>query len=132
MFCKPRQLMLAAGCGALLLAVAGVSAADEKVPSVTLPQAVYLDAPALEQLRITNPERYARVTKILAVANHLCRPKVPDVYLASLGVQDLSCSPMLLLTSNPPQWRIGFRLDDTRYLASVWITDDPPRAVPAR
>jgi hypothetical protein len=39
---------------------------------------------------------------------------------------------MVLLTSNPPQWRIGFRLDETRYVAAVWITDDPPRALPAR
>jgi hypothetical protein len=39
---------------------------------------------------------------------------------------------MLLLTSNPPQWRISFRLDDTRYAASVFVTDDPPWLGPAR
>ena len=76
---KPSQLALAAGCGTLLLALAGVSAADEKIPSVTLPQVVYLDTPALERMRTANPDRYARVERILAATNHLCRPKMPDV-----------------------------------------------------
>ncbi|HEY0768614.1 MAG TPA: hypothetical protein VGD47_11705 [Steroidobacteraceae bacterium] len=50
----------------------------------------------------------------------------------TLGAQDLSCGRMLLNTSNPPQWEIRFRLDDMRYGASVVITDDPPRLIPAR
>jgi len=130
---------LAAGLSGVLIVLADAAAgaatapeADAAVPSVNLPQAVYLDAPALEWLRKTNPSHYARVQRILAAANYLCRPRVPDVYLATFDVQDLSCFPMLLLTSNPPQWRIRFRLDDTRYVATVWVTDDPPRALPAR
>jgi hypothetical protein len=133
-------LALTAG-GALLLAMDGWaehggtparSEAPSTIPSVTLPQAIYLDAPTLARLRVTNPNHYARVERILAAANYLCRPRVPDVYLASFGAQDLSCLPMVLLTSNPPQWRLGFRLDETRYIATVWVTDDPPRPMPAR
>jgi hypothetical protein len=128
---------LAAGCG-LLLATIGAWAGDDggatqkTIPPVTLPPAVYLDAETLAQLRTANPNHYARVRRILAAANYLCRPRLPDVYLASFGAQDLSCLTMLLLTSNPPQWRIAFRLDETRYVATVRITDDPPRPVPAR
>jgi hypothetical protein len=121
---------LAAGCS-LLLAMAAVGA-DKTIPSVTLPQAVYLDAETLARLRTANPNHYARVQRILAAANYLCRPRLPDVYLASFGAQDLSCLPMVLLTSNPPQWRIAFRLDETRYVATVWVTDDPPQPIPAR
>jgi hypothetical protein len=134
-------LALAAG-GGLLLAVdgwAGDRGAPAEgpgpastIPSVTLPQAIDLDAATLARLRVTNPDHYARAERILAAANYLCRPRVPDVYLASFGARDLSCLPMVLLTSNPPQWRIGFRLDETRYTARVWVTDDPPRPMPAR
>lgn len=133
-------LALAAG-GGLMLAADGWAGnvgtpagttTPETIPSVTLPQAIYLDAPALARLRVTNPNHYARAKRILAAANYLCRPRVPDGYRASFGARDLSCLPMVLLTSNPPQWRIGFRLDETRYTATVWVTDDPPRRMPAR
>jgi hypothetical protein len=134
-------LAVAAGCG-LMAAVdgwagdgggsAGGTAPRGTIPSVVLPQAIYLDARTLARLRVTNPNHYARAERILAAANYLCRPRLPDVFLASFGAQDLSCQPMMLLTSNPPQWRIGFRLDETRYVATVWVTDDPPRAMPAR
>jgi hypothetical protein len=32
---------------------------------------------------------------------------------------------------NPPQWRLSFTLDETRYIALVVITDDAPRMTPA-
>jgi hypothetical protein len=130
MRCKLSWLARAAGCSALLLAAAAM--AHEAIPSTTAVETVYLDAAALERLRATNPDHYARVQKILAAANHLCRPRVPQVYFARFGAQDLSCAPMILQTSNPPKWRIGFRIDDTRYIASVVVTDNPPRLLPAR
>ena len=57
---------------------------------------------------------------------------MPEVYLAEFGVRDFSCAPMLLLTSLPAKREIGFRLDNTRYAATVVVTDDPPRLLPAR
>jgi hypothetical protein len=38
---------------------------------------------------------------------------------------------MLLRTSNPAKREITFRLDDTKYIALVAMTDDPPRLVAA-
>ena len=122
---------LAAACMAALVASGIRTVAAGDIPAQVLNETVYLDARGLEQLRETNPNHYARARRILAAANYLCRPRAPDLYLARFGAQDLSCAPMLLQTSNPPQWRIGFRLDRTRYVASVFLTDDPPRLLPA-
>lgn len=107
-----------------------VAAGD--IPAQVFDRTVYLDARGLEALRTTNPDHYARAQRILAAANHLCRPRLPEVNLAEFGVQNFSCSPMTLLTSLPPQREIGFRLDQTRYIARVYLTDDPPRLLPAR
>jgi hypothetical protein len=93
---------------------------------------VYLDDPAaLEQLRTSNPTHYARAQKILAAANHLCRPTPAKIEYAKLDAKDVSCSASLLRTSNPPKHQIRFRLDDTQYIALVVVTDDPPRLVAA-
>ena len=129
---KLSSLVTAVACAAALSASGGDSVGGDKVPSKALDEMVYLDAPALARLQATNPNHYARAQRILAAANYLCRPRAPDLYLSKFGAQDLSCAPMLLQTSNPPQWRIGFRLDQTRYVASVVVTDDPPRLIPAR
>ena len=127
----PRPAM-AAACTAALMASGLRTVAAGDIPAQVFHEPVYLDARALEQLRETNPDHYGRARRILAAANHLCRAHAPEVYFARLGVRDWSCAPMLLLTSNPPQWRIGFRLDHTRYVASVFVTDDPPRPAPVR
>ena len=132
-----RQIPLpavAAVCTAALMAsgIRTVAAGDTPALAQKSDETVYLDARALEELRSRNPDHYARATRILAAANHLCRPQLPEATLAELRVQDFSCVPMLLLTSLPPQREIGFRLDHTRYIARVYVTDDPPRALPVR
>ena len=92
-----------------------------------------VDLPRNKQARIALTYIYGigdpRSARILKAANQLCRPRVPEVYLAQFGVRDFSCAPMLLLTSLPAQREIGFRLDHTRYIARVVVTDDPPRLV---
>jgi hypothetical protein len=125
---------LAAVCTAALVAggIGTVAAGDRPAPGQEFAETVYLDARTLGELRASNPDHYARATRILAAANHLCRPHVPEAMLAQFRVQDFSCVPMLLLTSLPPQREIGFRLDHTRYIARVYVTDDPPWAVPVR
>jgi hypothetical protein len=123
---------VAAACTAVLAASGLQIVAAGDIPAQVFDKTVYLDSRGLEQLRSTNPDRYARAQRILAAANRLCRPGVPEVYLAEFGVRDFSCAPMLLLTSLPPKREIGFRLDHTRYIARVVVTDDPPRLVPAR
>jgi hypothetical protein len=126
------SLALAAACPAAQLGIGMEALAGDQTPAGAAEEVVYLDASALARLQLTNPNHYARAQRILTAANYLCRPRAPDLYLARFGAQDLSCTPKLLLTSNPPQWRIRFRLDHTRYLATVFVTDDPPRPLPAR
>jgi hypothetical protein len=96
-------------------------------------ETIYLDGPAdLARLRAANPEHYARAQRILAAANELCRPQAGDVSYARFQARELSCSDLLLKTSNPPKRQINFTLDDTRYIALVVITDDPPRVMHLR
>ena len=129
---KLSTLAVAAAFAAAVTASGIQTVAAGDIPAQVFDRTVYLDARGLEELRSTNPDHYARAQRILAAANHLCRPRVPEVYRAEFGVHDLSCAPMLLLTSLPPKWEIGFRLDHTRYIARVVVTDDPPRLLPAR
>ena len=93
---------------------------------------VHLDSAAsLAQLRATNPVHYARAQKILAAANHLCRPTAGEVQYADFGAKDISCARSFVKTSNPPKREIRFRLDDTHYVALVILTDDPAKLVAA-
>jgi len=85
----------------------------------------------LDRLRATHPDRYARAERIMAAANELCRPRPGEVSYAEFEAKDISCSDVLLKTSNPPKRQISFTLDDTRYIALVAVTDDPPRVMPA-
>ena len=116
---------------AALNASGGTVRADEPLEASSPSEVIELDAARLAQLRQSNPNHYARAQRILTAANYLCRPRAGDLFRAALGVQDLSCQQMLLQTSNPPKWRIAFRLDDTRYAASIVVTDDPARLLPA-
>lgn len=117
---------------ALIGACAAVASADEAPLTVPPKRTVYLDGPSdLARLRQVNPGHYARAERILTAANHLCRPG-PGQLQEAAEAQDLTCNGSLLRTSNPPKWQITFTLDDTRYVALVAVTDDPPRLTPAR
>jgi hypothetical protein len=117
----------------VLLALTGACAATADEPPLTTPpsRTVYLDGPTdLARLQKANPAHYARAERVLAAANHLCRPG-PGELKETAGAKDLACNGSLFRTSNPPKWQITFTLDDTRYVALVAVTDDPPRPVPA-
>lgn len=90
------------------------------------------DAADLARLQATNPVHYARAQRIMAAANELCRPAPGEISYVRFEARDISCSDMLMLTSNPPKRQIGFTLDETHYIAMVVITDTPPRSMPAR
>jgi hypothetical protein len=122
---------------ALALALSVASAVPVLAGEVTVQSAprhfIYLwGADAVGKLRASNPDHYARAEKILAAADHLCRPGPGHVQYAAAGGKDVSCLARLWRMSNPPKLEIEFTLDDTRYSALVTITDDPPRAIPAR
>jgi len=129
---KLLALVVAVAWNAAVPATGVEPGAPDKVPDKPSDKVVFLNGPALAELRATNPNHYARAKRILAAANYLCRPRAADVYLAKFNARDLSCAWMQLMTSNPPKSQIRFRLDDTRYVAWVAITDNPPRPVPAR
>jgi hypothetical protein len=91
---------------------------------------VRLDDPAtMSHLRATDPTHYARVMEILAAANHLCKPTKGE--LKYTDVQDVSSTPSLLRTSNPPKHEVRFRMDGKQYVGLVALTDDPARLVAA-
>jgi hypothetical protein len=83
----------------------------------------------LAQLRESNPAHYRQAVKIIDAANQLCRTHGGEVEFAN--AKHVSCSQMLLRTSNPAKREISFRLDDTQYVALVAMTDDPPKLVAA-
>lgn len=116
---------------ALATAVVPVLAGE---PALTSPprKTVYLEGPRdLAELRDTNPAHYARAQRVLAAADHLCRPGIAQSEPVA-GSRDLRCESRLIFTSNPPKWQMTFTLDDTRYIALVVIHDDPPHLLPAR
>jgi hypothetical protein len=85
----------------------------------------------LEHLREKNFDHYRRAERIIADGNKLCRPGAPTLQLAArYGADDMSCA-AILLTSNPPKKLLDFRLDNTRYIALITITNDQPRLVEA-
>lgn len=107
-------------------------AADAPVPPKPPARVVRLYSTAdLEQLRARNFNHYQRAEKIIAAGNKLCRPGAPALQLAAqYGASDTRCADDLL-TSNPPKKLLDFRLDNTRYIALITITDDQPRLVKA-
>lgn len=109
------------------------AAADAPVAPQPVPPVVHLYSAAdLEQLRATNFNHYQRAAKIIADGNTLCRPGAPTLQLAArYGADDMSCAANLL-TSYPPKKLLRFRLDSTRYVALVTITNDQPRLLKAR
>jgi hypothetical protein len=124
-----RSTLLSLGLAVIALATTTYVVADTEF--VTF-QVIQLNSEAdLDQLRQTNPAHYAQATRIMAAANHLCRPQLPETVLAKYHASKISCSVMLLKTSNPPKRQINFQLDNTYYSALVTVTDDPPRLVQA-
>lgn len=91
---------------------------------------VHLNGPAdLAQLRQSHPGHYRQAVEIIDSAKELCKPRAAGVEHAES--KEVSCSEMLLRTSNPAKREIEFRLDDTTYIALVTMTDDPPKLMAA-
>jgi hypothetical protein len=112
-----RRIALALGAWSVVAAWAGDSV-------------VHLNGPEdLAQLRHSNPSHYRQAVKIMGAADELCRPHEGEVEYTK--AKDVSCSQMLLRTSNPAKRQITFRLDSTTYIALVVMTDNPPRVVAA-
>jgi hypothetical protein len=85
---------------------------------------VYLDSVVLEEIKNSNPERYARIRDVMASASEMCKPNAARTWeLASS--QPADCSTLFLKTSYPPKRQISFSIDDTRYVTHVIVRDAP-------
>jgi hypothetical protein len=115
-----------------MAASAPARAADAPIPPKPADRTVYLYGAAdLDRLRATNFNHYQRAEKIIADGSKLCRPGAPTLQLAArYGASYMSCAANLL-TSNPPKKLLDFRLDSTRYIALITLTNDDARLVKA-
>jgi hypothetical protein len=133
MRCTFLAIGIAMACASVVLATPASQEPNDAVAASRPDKVVYLSgAGALDALRTTHPTHYARAQRIIAAANELCRPGPLDMYFARFEARDISCDGMRFRTSNPPKRQISFKLDATRYIALVAVTDQPPRLVPAR
>jgi hypothetical protein len=105
-----------------VLMLAAVTVALGETPAIK--RTVYLDHLVLEELKTSNPGRYAQVRKVMASASELCRPNAARQWQVA-NVSAASCSSMLLKTSFPPKRTIGFQIEDTWYVANVIVRDLP-------
>jgi hypothetical protein len=105
---------------------------DTTIPASRLPKVVYLtSARALDELRASNPAHYARAKRILADADQICRPGKPQIVPLQLDAQDIGCARSMIFTSYPPQRQLRFRLDDTVYVAMVFLSETDAKLTPA-
>jgi hypothetical protein len=125
----------------LLASAATVASAETQAPSGLvlgigarhpdgIKRTVYLDHVALEDLKKSDPARYAQVQKVMVAASEICGPNAARQW-AVANIKSASCSSMLLKTSNPPKREIGFQIDDTWYVALVTVRDRPARLIAA-
>ena len=96
----------------------------------TIKRTVYLNHVMLEELKKSNPERYARIRGVMAAASEFCGPNAARQWDVA-NVPSASCSGMLLKTSFPPKREVGFQIDETWYVALVTVRDKPARLIAA-
>ena len=103
-----------------------VTVAGEATPRLTMD----LNKPgALEALQRSNPTHYDKVRKILDGILQQPDAAVPRWIQTNFDAQDVIYRPVLL-TTDPPQKRLSFSLDDTRYEAFVTLTNMRVEIVP--
>ena len=122
-----RYLLLSS---ALLLAgIVSVAAAETPAPAKTIQRTIYLDSVVLEDLKKSNPTRYAKVQSVMASASEMCKPNAARTW-ALANAPSPDCSTLFLKTSYPPKRQIQFIVDDTLYIANVIVRDAPALTTP--
>jgi hypothetical protein len=112
----------------LVLLWTAVAAAGDATPG----RAFDLDEPgALETLRRSNPRHYEKVRKILDGVLQQPDANVPRWIQTTFDGRNVKYIP-IVLTSHPPQRRLSFALDATRYEAVVVLTTIRGDIVPAK
>jgi hypothetical protein len=114
---------------ALVLTITALSPAMAEEPAARI---IDLNAPgAMQRLEQSNPQHHEKVSRILAGVLRQADRDVPRWLQASFAASDVSYAPVLL-TSAPPQRRLSFALDGTRYLAVLTLSHVKGEIVPAR
>jgi hypothetical protein len=103
-----------------LLLVGAATAALADAPKRT----VYLDSVVLEEIKNSNPDRYARIRGVMAKASEMCKPNAARLWPTPTAATP-DCSSMVLKTSYPPKRQIVFSIDDTLYITNVVVLDAP-------
>ena len=119
-----RYLLLSSAV--LLVGAAGATLADA-------PKTVYLDSVVLEEIKSSNPQRYAQIRGVMASASEMCKPNAARTWalansFSSGKTSSADCSSLVLKTSYPPKRQISFAIDDTTYIAHVVVRDAPALA----
>ena len=126
-----RYLLLSS---ALLLAgIVSVAAAETPAPAKTIQRTIYLDSVVLEDLKKSNPARYAKVQSVMASASEMCKPNAARTWALANSVANApspDCSTLFLKTSYPPKRQISFVVDDTLYITNVIVRDAPALVKP--
>ena len=130
-----RYLLLSS---ALVLASVTVASAETPLqPSavvigapVTIKHTVYLDHVILEEMKKSDPERYARVREVMATASEACGNNAGRLWSIVNVPAPAGCSGMFLKPSFPPKREIGFQIDDTWYIALVTVREMPALRTP--
>ncbi|HEX7060626.1 MAG TPA: hypothetical protein VF200_01585 [Woeseiaceae bacterium] len=86
---------------------------------------------ALQELRTTNPEHFARIVEIVEGLREEPARAETDWLEVNFDAADVDLSKLLIRTSYPPKQSLTFTLDGTRYHLFVTRTDMVPRAIPA-
>ncbi|HEX5048157.1 MAG TPA: hypothetical protein VFX89_13645 [Gammaproteobacteria bacterium] len=98
----------------LLSAVAGTATAE----AIDLS-----DARAVERLRASNPDHYAKIVQILAGLREQPSRVEQGWLQTAFGARDVETSGLVLLASYPPKQRLEFTLDDAVYRLDVVRAD---------
>ncbi len=85
----------------------------------------------LETLRRDNPAQYQKIQEIIAGLFGRPDAEVPHWIQTTFDARDVSYEP-ILLTSDPPQRRLSFALNNTRYQAVLTLTDLRPEIIRAK
>ena len=112
----------------LALLWTAVATAGEVTPG----RAIDLNGPGvLGALQRSNPMHYEKVREILEGVLERPDPDVPRWIQATFNGRDVKYTP-IVLTSYPPQRRLSFTLDTTRYKAVIVLTHVRGDIVPAK
>ena len=93
---------------------------------------VNLDVPgALGALARDKPQHYEKVREILAEVQKQPDSEVARWMSARFDARNVGYAPLLLVT-DPPKRRLSFTIDETRYRATITLTNWKPGPVPAK